>query len=313
MPAFAGHTTGRADPRIRLSDKTSRLRPRHVVSPRSRRVEAAGGGPSMRSAAELIGRRVKLFGLGRIWITRWPRELRRRGRPRRGRFRHAPGGRRSRDGEGRSARLARYGEPPSGGDQLFQLVALIALEQFDHARDLRALAGRVAVGAAVALRAAAIFAAVFAFDELSFVFGETAVLGMDCEPRSSAGMAFSPATVNFNEYAWPVSSSRRQISIPDLALISLTRPAFRSLAATFCVAAPFRVFGAMRQRSLRFDASNKIARCVSVSLAGELIGIILSVLAALSPSPPRAPNRRRAGRGRRIRRSFHRRVTPAGA
>ena len=26
------------------------------------------------SAAELIGRRVKLFGLGRIGITRWPRE-----------------------------------------------------------------------------------------------------------------------------------------------------------------------------------------------------------------------------------------------
>ena len=61
------------------------------------------------SAAELIGRRVKLFGLGRIGITRWPRESRRRGRPRRGRFRHAPGGRRSRDGEGRSARLVRYG------------------------------------------------------------------------------------------------------------------------------------------------------------------------------------------------------------
>ena len=100
--------------------------------------------------------------------------------------------------------------------------------------------GAVAVGAAVALRAAAIFAAVFAFDESSFVFGETAVLGMDCEPRSSAGMAFSPATVNFNEYAWPVSSSRRQIFIPDLALISLTRPAFRSLAATFCVAAAFQ-------------------------------------------------------------------------
>src|SRR5271166_3011497 len=61
------------------------------------------------AAAELIGRRVKLFGLGRIGITRWPRESRRRGRPRRGRFRHAPGGRRSRDGEGRSARLVRYG------------------------------------------------------------------------------------------------------------------------------------------------------------------------------------------------------------
>ena len=89
--------------------------------------------------------------------------------------------------------------------------------------------GAVAVGAAVALRAAAIFAAVFAFDESSFVFGETAVLGMDCEPRSSAGMAFSPATVNFNEYAWPVSSSRRQASIPVFALISRTRLALRSL------------------------------------------------------------------------------------
>ena len=33
-------------------------------------------------------------------------------------------------------------QPPGGGDQLFQLRALIALEQFDHPRDLRALAGR---------------------------------------------------------------------------------------------------------------------------------------------------------------------------
>src|SRR5208337_3178664 len=61
------------------------------------------------SAAELIGRRVKLFGHGRIGITRWPRESRRRGRPRRGRFRHAPGGRHSRDGGGLSVRLVRYG------------------------------------------------------------------------------------------------------------------------------------------------------------------------------------------------------------
>src|SRR5271166_4767551 len=60
------------------------------------------------SAAELIGRRVKLLELDRMGITRWPRESRWRGRPRRGRFRHAPGGRRSRDGEGRSARRARY-------------------------------------------------------------------------------------------------------------------------------------------------------------------------------------------------------------
>ena len=140
------------------------------------------------------------------------------------------------------------GQPPGGGDQLIQLRALIALEQFDHPRDLRALAGRPNVGAAVALRAAAIFAAVFAFDESSFVFCGTAVLGMDCEPRSSAAMAFSPASVNFNAYAWPVSSSRRHASIPVFALISRARPAFRSLVATFCAAAAFRVFGGMRQR-----------------------------------------------------------------
>ena len=42
---------------------------------------------------------------------------------------------------------------------------------------------------------------------------------------------------------------------------------------------------------------------MSVSLAGEVIGIILSVMTALSPSPPRAPNRKRAGRGRGIHRS----------
>ena len=313
MPAFAGHTTGRADrPHPALgqdltpSSTTRRVATESFWSRLPAAVRPCG------SAAELIGRRVKLFGLGRIWITRWPRESRRRGRPRRGRFRHAPGGRRSRDGEGRSARLARYGATTRGGDQLFQPGALIALEQFDHACDLRALAGRRRCWRGRCAPGRRHICCGLRFDKSSFVFGETAVLGMDCEPRSSAGMAFSPATVNFNEYAWPVSSSRRQISIPDLALISLTRPAFRSLVATFCAAAALRVFGGMRQRSLRCDASNKIARCVSVSLAGELIRIILSVLAALSPSPPRAPNRRRAGRGRRIRRSFHRRVTPAG-
>src|SRR5208337_3338435 len=34
------------------------------------------------------------------------------------------------------------GQPPRGGDQLIQPGALIALEQFDHPRDLRALTGR---------------------------------------------------------------------------------------------------------------------------------------------------------------------------
>src|SRR5271165_754794 len=109
MPAFAGHTTGRADrPHPALgqdltpSSTTRRVATESFWSRLPAAVRPCG------SAAELIGRRVKLFGLGRIGITRWPRESRRRGRPRRGRFRHAPGGRGSRDGEGRSARLARY-------------------------------------------------------------------------------------------------------------------------------------------------------------------------------------------------------------
>src|SRR5208282_2074329 len=94
------------------------------------------------------------------------------------------------------------------------------------------------------------------------------------------------------------------------ALISRARPAFRSLVASFCAAPPFRVLGGMRQRSLRCDASDRIANCVSVSLAGEFTGIILSGLTALSPSPARAPDRRRAGRGRRIHRLTYRRVYP---
>jgi hypothetical protein len=34
----------------------------------------------------------------------------------------------------------------------------------------------------------------------------------------------------------------------------------------------FRVFGGMRERSLRCDASDRIANCVSESLAGRFIG-----------------------------------------
>src|SRR5271167_3276887 len=62
------------------------------------------------AAAELcFGRRAKLFALDRIATTRRVRRPGGRGRPMCARSRHAPGGPRSRDGEGRSARLARYG------------------------------------------------------------------------------------------------------------------------------------------------------------------------------------------------------------
>ena len=78
-----------------------------------------------------------------------------------------------------------------------------------------------------------------------------------------------PCDGQFQRIAWPVSSSCRIFRFRTFASISRTRPAFRSLAATFRVVAPFRVFGAMRQRSLRSDASKSIARCVSVSLGQE--------------------------------------------
>ena len=46
--------------------------------------------------------------------------------------------------------------------------------------------------------------------------------------------------------------------------------------------------------------------CASVSLMEEFIGITLSVETALLPSPPRAPNRRRARWGRERTDQFHR-------
>ena len=78
-------------------------------------------------------------------------------------------------------------------------------------REIKAKTGMEAwrrdVGAAVALRAAAIFAA--------FVFCGTAVLGMDCEPRSSAAMAFSPASAGIELVAiaaWHPFKTRRRVA-----------------------------------------------------------------------------------------------------
>ena len=163
--------------------------------------------------------------------------------------------------------------------------------------------GAVAVGAAVALRAAAIFAA--------FVFCGTAVLGMDCEPRSSAAMAFSPASLNLDD-ALARFSSRRQASIPVFALIWEAEAGLQKLGRDLLRRGAFQ--------GLRRDEAATLVRrleqngtlCV-VSSAGELIGIILSVLAALSPSPPRAPKLASSGRGRRIGRHFIGGPTPAGA
>ena len=96
--------------RIRLSDKTSRLRPRQSCRHGVVLVEAAGGGPSMRLGGRIDRPpRQALRARSHLDYAR-PRESRRRGRPRRGRFRHAPGGRRSRDGGGRSARSRGCGD-----------------------------------------------------------------------------------------------------------------------------------------------------------------------------------------------------------
>ena len=125
-----------------------------------------------------------------------------------------------------------------------------------------------------------------------------------CELSSLVATAFTPAAVSFSENARPASSSRRQTGMLGLALISRTRSAARSLAASFCAAGRFRFFGMMRQRSSRCEAALKMTSWVSVSLTGEFIRIRLSVETALSPSPPRAPNRRCAGCGRRTYRSI---------
>src|SRR5208337_633910 len=246
------------------------------------------------AAAELIGRRVKLFGLGRMGITRWPRESRRRGRPRRGRFRHAPGGRRSRDGEGRSARRARY-----AATTRWRRSALPTWRP-DRVGAIRSPARSSCLGGAPSLLAPPLRSGPTSYllrsslstNRRSYSAQRPCRVWIASRAhrprwRSVPRQSISTSTLG------PFSSSRRQASIPVFALISRTRPAFRSLVATFCAAAAFRVFGGMRQRSLRCNASNRIANCVSVSLAGEFIGIILSVLPALSPSPPRAPDRRR--------------------
>ena len=70
---------------------------------------AAAVRPCGATAELCFGRRAKLFALDRIGTTRRVRRPGGRGRPMCVRSRHAPGGPRSRDGEGRSARLARYG------------------------------------------------------------------------------------------------------------------------------------------------------------------------------------------------------------
>ncbi len=72
-------------------------------------VEAAGDGPPMRLGGRIDRPPRQALRARSHWDHAPAARVATSGRPRRGRFRHAPGGRRSRDGEGRSARRARYG------------------------------------------------------------------------------------------------------------------------------------------------------------------------------------------------------------
>ena len=212
-----------------------------------------------------------LFGLNRVGITRWPRESRRRGRPRRGRFRHAP---------------ALTGLPPCAATTSAWYGATTPW--------LRSARPTSRLGRVEAIRSRARSSCLGGARQCwcgRYAPGRRPYLLRSSHwtnPRSCSAerpcwvwiasrahrlaMAFSPASVNFNEYAWPVSSSPRQASFPAFALISRARPAVRSLVATFCAAAAFWVFGGMRQRSLRCDASDKIASCVSVVWQGNSSG-----------------------------------------
>src|SRR5271166_4718572 len=75
------------------------------------------------------------------------------------------------------------------------------------------------------------------------------------------------------------------------------------------------VVAAASYEARRFGVRSAMPSTVAMRKCAELVFVpprfevyrAVSRLAALSPSPPRAPNRRRAERGRRIRRSSHRR------
>src|SRR5277367_4394482 len=174
-------------------------------------------------------------------------------------------------------------QPARSDDQRLERRALVAPQQFDHASDLGPLPGVDDTGADLAFEAAELravaaipavapapdgagSAAPTMFDVSSPV--EAPTLSSGCELSSLVATAFNPAAVRFNANARPASSSRRQTGMFGLALISRTRRAARSLAASFSAAGRFRLFGAVRQRSSRREAALKMRSCASVRFDG---------------------------------------------
>ena len=167
-------------------------------------------------------------------------------------------------------------QPPSGGDQLFQPGALIALEQLDERmpmfvpsrRHRLCWRGRCAPGRRH------ICCGCLRFQQIPRSYRRNGRAGYGLRATLIRPESFRPYDINFNEYAGPVSSSRRRIKIPsDFRFDSRSRgrPS-EAWPPIFCITASYQ--GLRREDrgsdALRFDASNKIARCVSVSLAGEL-------------------------------------------
>ena len=145
----------------------------------------------------------------------------------------------------REAALAQPGErgprrvrqPAGGGDKLGERRAVAALQQFDDLRDFASLRGDIALGATPLFGSSMAPArskpdwGIRSTQSIGWSAGRTAPPSDG--PVSSTVIAFAPAAVSLSAKVCPVSSSRRQIGAPALALISFTRPAWSSLAAAF--------------------------------------------------------------------------------
>ena len=204
----------------------------------------------------------------------------------------------------------RMGQPPGAGDQLFQLRALIAFEQLDHARDLRALAGRRRCWCGYCAPSRRHICCGIRFRRFL-----VRVLR-----HCRVGYGLRTALIGGDR----LQSRVGQLQRIRLACFLVASPGFHSgirfdlaheagsqkLGNDLLPSRGFRVFGGMRERSLRCDASDRIANCVSESLAGEFIGIIPLGLSGAIAVTTASPGPETSRRGRRIQRSTYRRGNP---
>jgi hypothetical protein len=195
------------------------------------------------------------------------------------------------------------GQPPRGGDQLIQPDALIALEQLDHARDLRALterwpcrrgccgAGRHCICSGILFRR---FLVCVLRNGRAGYRARDALIGGD-RPQSRGSQFQRIRLSNFLVAPPDLLSGLRFDLAHEAAREKLGGylprfTGFQRLRHNEAAICSLPRFG--QKRNLR------VGEFGSENSSDHPLG-----LAAMSPSPPRAPHRRRTGGGRGIRRS----------